>query len=319
MIPLRALRVGSAARQFGLYLGIDETLRRHRGAVLHAFGCMPSYLTFAAMATARRRRHPVVWTPMFHPLRRLVWERRRALRLMTVFDSVAPRAAMLTDLVAAATEVEAARFVDAGARRVEILPPVVEEIRPSSPHAAALLRARHGLSGAPLIVSVISRDEPRKGLAFAFETLRTLRADVPAARLLVVGLESTTQPIPEGVVLAGRLSDDDVAASLRAADVVFVPSLFEAFSRVVIEAWQQETPVVVADGVALAPTVDGAGGLVVAYGDRISAAQALKRLVDEPELANAWGQAGAALVRERFMLDDLASRTARLYEELSQP
>lgn len=316
-IPLRTPRPRRIAPILGLHLGIDRVLRRNPRTVVHAFGCMPTYVTFAALLSARRRGNPVVWTPMFHPLRRRVWGRHPLLRTMSLFDAVAPRAARLADAVGAATEAEARCLSRAGARRVEFLPPVVESAEPARAEDVTALRERLGLVGVPLVVAVVSRDEPRKGLPFAYATVRALRARLPDARLLIVGLERVDAGIPDGVVLAGRVSDVDLATALRAADVVFVPSLFEAFSRVVIEAWQQETPVVVSDGVALAPTVAGGGGEVVPFGDASAAAAALLRLLENSELRSSYARAGAALVRERFLLDSLVDRAARLYDEVT--
>jgi glycosyltransferase involved in cell wall biosynthesis len=236
---------------------------------------------------------------------------------MSLFDAIAPSAARLTDAIGAATDAEANRFVRAGAPRVEYLPPVVEGSEPAALTAATTFRASHGLTGAPLIVTVISRDEPRKGLPFACATMHALHASLPEARMLVVGLEATRSNVPNGVVLAGRISDKDVAAALRAADVVFVPSLFEAFSRVVIEAWQQETPVLVSDGVALASTVSGVGGEIVPFGNVSAAASALHRLLQDDERRAAYAAGGASLVRERFLLDPLIDRTVHLYDDVA--
>jgi glycosyltransferase involved in cell wall biosynthesis len=313
VVARRAGDAGSLAARFGLQTGIGRVLRDNPGAVVHVFGSMPSYLTSAALAGARRRGHPVVWTPMFHPLRSRVWRRSLLLRPMLAFDRLVPQAARFVDVVGAATDAEAAVF--AKRARVEVLPPVVEPATVLPEGEASAFREATGVGSSPLVVVVASRNEPRKGLDFAADSFKRLRLEESAARLLLVGVAGSPE-LPAGALSLGRVSDLDLARALRAADVVFVPSLFEAFSRVVIESWQQDTPVVVSDGVALAPVVEQVGGNAVPYGDTQAAASELGRLLRNRALAWAEGRAGRRIVEERYVLDVLLDRTEEIYEEL---
>jgi glycosyltransferase involved in cell wall biosynthesis len=315
ILPLRRRGPASLAATFGLHTGIRGVLRGRPGAVVHAFGSMPSYLTIASLIAARLNRHPVVWTPMFHPLRARVWRLRLLLRLMLVFDRLVPQLARLVDVVGAATDAEASAF-EKHARRVEMLPPVVELVPVLTEAEADAFREEAGVGASPLTVVVASRDEPRKGLDFAWAALERLRRDMPTARLLVLGLPKPPRGLPPGAVWLGHIDDATLTRALHAADVVFVPSLFEAFSRVVIEAWRQETPVVVSDGVALAPVVQQAGGRPVPYGDAEAAAEELGRALRDRDDARAQGLAGGGFVRERFLLDVLLDRIEELYQEL---
>jgi glycosyltransferase involved in cell wall biosynthesis len=316
LAPLRPLGSGRVSRALTLRTGIASLLRDRRSALVHAFGCMPSYLTAAAIATARSSRRPIVWTPMFHPLRARIWRRDSRLRPMLAFDALAPLAGRLVNAVGAATAAEAEVFRRAGARRVELLPPVVEHA-PLAPLAKARrFRKSIGVGDAPLILVVASRDEPRKGLDFAWSSFQELRRVRPDARLALIGLSHAPANAPAGVVPVGRVDDATLAAANRAADVAFVPSVFEAFSRVVVEAWQQQTPVVVSDGVAIGSIADGVAGTVVPYGDPGGAARALARLFGDPDAALAYGRAGRRIVASRFELDGLIDAVERLYTEL---
>ena len=86
----------------------------------------------------------------------------------------------------------------------------------------------------------------------------------------------------------------------------------------VIEAWQQETAVVVSDGVALAPVVATTGGTVVPYGDAVSAAQALAERLGDVEGTAAAGRAGRQLVEARFELSGLLDDVEELYSDLTR-
>ena len=255
---------------------------------------------------------------MFHPLRERVWRERAQLRPMRVFDALAPFAGRLADAVGAATDAEARVFRRAGSARVAMLPPVVLPA-PVEPIAVADdFRRTSGTGAAPLVVLVASRDERRKGLDFARETFEQLEMIRPDARIAVVGLGPLRRPLPRNAVSLGRVDARMLTAAYRAADLVFVPSLFEAFSRVVIEAWQQETAVVVSDGVALAPVVATTGGTVVPYGDAVSAAQALAERLGDVEGTAAAGRAGRQLVEARFELSGLLDDVEELYGDLTR-
>jgi glycosyltransferase involved in cell wall biosynthesis len=314
VLPLRRRGPASLAATFGLYTGIRRVLRQRPSAVVHVFASMPSYVTFAALIAARLGGHRVVWTPMFHPLRRRVWRRRVLLWPMLLFDAVLPHAARLTDAIGAATEAEAAVFAKR-AKHVELLPPVVEPAAVLGDAEASDFREATGVGPSPLVVVVASRDEPRKGLQFAWNTFERLRRDLPTARLVVVGLADVPFDLPAGVLSLGRVDDKTLTCALRAADVVFVPSLFEAFSRVVIEAWQQETPVVVSDGVALAPVVQRVGTMPVRYGNVAGAAAELHGVLSDRARGGAAGEAGRSIVESEFFLPTLIARLETVYSQ----
>lgn len=306
------------AQRHNVGFGIRRELQRRPRALVQAFGCLPSYLTFASLMAARLDGRPTVWYPSLHPGRRVMWEGQGLKQLMLGFDAAGRQFGRVVDAVAVNTETEAAWFRAAGARRVEVMPPAVDDVAPLAAEARADFRRRFGLGPGPVVVVVALRDEPRKGLAFGFEAFRRAAQRVPGAQLLVIGIDSAAADPGPGAVFAGRVSDADLTASLAAADLLFVPSLYEAFSRVVIEAWQQRTPALVTDGVALAPTVRGVGGEEVPFGDVAAAEEALVRLLGDAELRDRLGTAGRRLVDERFLVPTLVDHAERLYTELWQ-
>ena len=304
--------------EFGLAPGVGRLIDARRPSIVHVFSCLPVYLHFTAMLAARRAGLPLVWTPMMHPVRQRQWQEYGAQGLaMRAFDAIGPRAARLADAVIAATEEEAEAFRAAGGRRVEVIPPAVSPTDPPSEEQVASFRDRFGVSDEPLVLLVAGRDERRKGLDFAARSMRVLRDALPAARMLVVGDSiDGLRAADSGVIAAGRLSGEDLECAYSAADVAFVPSRYEAFSRIVIEAWQHTTPVVVTSRVGLAEAVRDRAGGVVPFGDPAAAAEALRRRLVDRGLAQSEGAAGRALVEDRFLLSQAVAKTSSLYEEL---
>ncbi|MBV8194713.1 MAG: glycosyltransferase family 4 protein [Candidatus Dormibacteraeota bacterium] len=149
-------------------------------------------------------------------------------------------------------------------------------------------------------------------------------AGVPApARLRIAGrgAESTTLRILARRLLGARAEFlgfvDDVAALLRSATVLALPSLAEPFGVVALEAMRAGTPVVgFAAGALPEVVVDGETGLLVPGGDVPALAAALRRLMSDVSLAQMLGEAGVRTYESSFTARLMAERTSAVYESL---
>jgi glycosyltransferase involved in cell wall biosynthesis len=292
-------------------------LRRLPDALVHVYGCLPSPTAWAMMVAAKAARRRLVWTPTFHPARRRMWRQRGALRVMEGFDFAAPHAARFTDAVVALTDEEADFFTHMGARCVRVIPPAVRSVTPLLSDAEKGAGRRDlGVGPGPLILSV-GRSEGRKGLDFAAEVIAAIRRRHSDATLLLIGTpqDHRLAAVP-GIVCTGWINDGLVDLAYGCADVTLVPSRYEAFSRVVIEAWAHSCPVVVTQGVALAPLVTRSGGAAVRYGDHEGAAGAIEALLADRARQRRVGAAGRAFVEANFLLDRVADQTVALYRQV---
>jgi glycosyltransferase involved in cell wall biosynthesis len=116
------------------------------------------------------------------------------------------------------------------------------------------------------------------------------------------------------VVLLG--ARDDVPALLAAADVVVVPSRWEARAFVIQEAMRAGRPVV-ATRVGGTPELTGAdGAILVPPGDPAALAEAVAALLDDASLAARLGaaarQRSASLASERDAVQSAVAIYARL-------
>ena len=93
---------------------------------------------------------------------------------------------------------------------------------------------------------------------------------------------------------------DDREALFAAADMCIVPSRFEPFGSVTMEAWANRLPLIAAASAGPAALIrDGQDGLLVPIDDAAAMAAALTRLLDEPGLGPRLVAAG----RRRFEAD----------------
>jgi glycosyltransferase involved in cell wall biosynthesis len=313
-LQARGVRVLSA----GSLPEVARHLRRSEGeAILHLFGCLPSATIFGSMRIARSRGAAVVWTPTFHPSRPRTYSRSVPHVAMRVFDHLAPRVARFVDAVVALTEEEQQFFGSLGARLVEVIPPGVNDVaRPLPESASASFRERYRLDEGPIVV-VLGRSSPRhKGLRFGLDAFQALRSRISDAQLVLVGGLGVGTSLPDPRVHAlGWVSDEDRDAALGAADLLFVPSAYEALSRAVVEGWAHGVPVVATDRVALAPLIEqGRAGWVVPFNRPLVSGGILEAALTDKEARALSAARGHHLVRERFRLDAIVSRTLALYQ-----
>jgi glycosyltransferase involved in cell wall biosynthesis len=178
---------------------------------------------------------------------------------------------------------------------------------------AALLRR---LPADPYILFVGGL-QPQKGIWPLLGAYQRLRA--PAPPLVLLGPTSYKSPtrFPDGVVTPGGTTHATVMAAWERAMFGVVPSVgAETFGNVVTEAMSQGRPVV---GSRLGGIVDiiedGVSGLLVPAGDEEALAAAMQRLIDDPVLRSALGEA-ARKRAELFAASRVLPQFEAMYQEL---
>src|ERR671922_2201189 len=171
-----------------------------------------------------------------------------------------------------------------------------------------------------LRILFVGRAEERKGLPVLLRAFEALRAAGVDARLTVAGATpEEVQPLllePEGVEVAGRVSEEGKGELLGATDVLCAPSLGgESFGMVLTEAFASGTPVVASDIVGYRDVVrDGVDGLLVPMGDAVELGEALHGLAYDRE-RRARMAAAARERAERFAWPRVAGEGGGGYQE----
>jgi trehalose synthase len=221
--------------------------------------------------------------------------------------------------------------------RVAIVPPAIDPLSPKN-LPLARITAKQVLDwigvrlDAPLVTQV-SRFDPWKDPLGVIRAYRLARAEVPSLRLALVG--SMALDDPEGWDLYREIQNEaggdeaikvftnltgvgniEVNAFKRLSSVVLQKSIREGFGLVISEALWKGTPVVAgrAGGIPL-QMADGTGGVLV---DSIEeAAEAIVRLVREPEQGAEAGREGRRRVHDHFLLPRLLLNELVLLNELA--
>ena len=229
-----------------------------------------------------------------------------------------------------------AYYADETARRLKIPRERITVIRPGLDLGGhAPLAPAAGLREPPqFTIGYLSRVAPEKGLHLLAEALMILAGDarLPPLRVLAAGsLLPGERPYLEGIRrrlaeqgLAERFEyagEPDRTAKIRLLerfDCLVLPSLFpESRGLIALEAWANGAPTVLPSTGALAElTAESGGGLLFAPGDAAELADALRRLILDPQLAHECSRRGHAYVHQHCSAARMAEETLRWYRDL---
>lgn len=200
------------------------------------------------------------------------------------------------------------------------------------PQAAA--RKTLGFSSSEKIVLYVGRFDPRKGietLVRAFASLaKNPEGHMPSLRLVIVGgsqvdgvdraersrIESLVADlgITAQTTFAGQVGHDRLADYYTAADVCAIPSHYEPFGLVAIEAMACGTPVVASDVGGLKFTVvPDETGLLVPPQDVSAFAIAIEQVLTHPQWSTQVRQQASAWVQQNFSWTGVAVQLSDLY------
>lgn len=171
--------------------------------------------------------------------------------------------------------------------------------------AIALLREQGVQCQAPHYLAVVGGDPSASGenLSAEMQRLQNLQKEL--------GLD-------ELVVFLGKRGQDTLPYYYSAADVLIMPSFYESFGMVALEAMACGTPVVASQVGGLAFLVqDGLTGFAVPDGDPLALSQKLTRLLTEPGLRNTLGQQAAQYARQ-YAWESIVERIMNVYREVLQ-
>lgn len=176
-----------------------------------------------------------------------------------------------------------------------------------------------GLDRRP-VIGCVARYEDQKGLD------RLIRAmpELPDARLVLVGDGSRRADL---VDLAAELDlgdrvevgpwSEEARSLIAAFDVFALASVDEAFPLTIVEAMLAGTPVVATDvGSVREAVIDGETGLLVPSGDHQALVGALRRMLDDPDLADGLAAGARELAERSFTAERMADGYRSVWREV---
>ncbi len=186
----------------------------------------------------------------------------------------------------------------------------------ADPAMGRAIRSEFGIPADARLLLFVSHEFDRKGLAFAVEAMKQLDGDV---RLLVVGSDNQApyrRLLPEAdkrLIFAGARRD--LPAFYAAADVFVLPTAYETFSLVCMEALASGVPVLATKVGGIEDyLVDGVNGYAITR-DSADIANKVRMVFGDPAHLPALKQ-GARDTAERFDWNAVAARYTALLKEV---
>jgi D-inositol-3-phosphate glycosyltransferase len=202
-------------------------------------------------------------------------------------------------------------------------------------------RAKLGLTANEAVILYVGRFDPRKGIETLVRACAILQAARPApdawapasVRLLIVGGSEAEQPdgaerqriealvqelgLIQQTEFVGRVGHDRLPLYYTAANVCVIPSHYEPFGLVAVEAMACGTPVVASDVGGLKFTVvPEETGLLVPPQDAPAFAKAIQRILADDLWARKLQRQASVRVQENFSWSGVAVQLSDLYRRL---
>jgi glycogen synthase len=218
---------------------------------------------------------------------------------------------------------EVSRLFELPADRVDVVPNAIDAMRwRVGPAAGRAERARYPGRG-PLLVYA-GRLVHEKGVQTLLAAVRELRGGYPGMQLVVAGAgahepalraQARRLRIARAVHWRGFVPEAELPALLAAADAVVVPSFYEPFGIVALEAAVCGAPLVVARTGGL-HDLAGAGVAVAAFpaGDVAALTVAVGTVLADPEAAARAARRARRIVARDYTWPAVAARTVAAYE-----
>jgi glycosyltransferase involved in cell wall biosynthesis len=201
------------------------------------------------------------------------------------------------------------------------------KFRPIDGEVRQALRAERGIPADALVIGFLGRLVRDKGVVELAAAWQAMRERDPRLRLLLVGFEDATDPLPASTLESlradprVRTADAVTAAELArlygAMDVVALPTYREGFSNIALEAAAMSLPIVASRVPGCTDAVvEGVTGTLVPPRDPAALAAALDRYLRDPELRASHGEAGRRRVLAEFRPEPLWRALAAEYARL---
>lgn len=184
-----------------------------------------------------------------------------------------------------------------------------------------------GLNEKELIIGTVGQISELKGQEYLIQAMPYILERFPHARIILCGEvrrekdEGRVEAMVRRLNLMGKIImlgwQDNLSLLYSSLDVFVLPTLKEAFGRVVAEAMACKVPVV-ASRIGGVPEVveEGKTGLLFSPGDYRELARCVIELLGEENNRKRMGEEGRKRVKSRFNLDEQVKKIEKVYDGL---
>ena len=211
--------------------------------------------------------------------------------------------------------------------KIRVIPNGIDISTCQSTHHSKLgdyLTSHLGITPDSLVCGTVARLHRQKGIRNLIEAFALLRTEFPRLKLLIVGegperagLEKQVAElgVSRDVFFAGEINPP--TECLKLMNVFILPSLYEGFPNVLLEAMAAQVPVVASNVGGVNELVSqNENGLLFPPGDSRSLADAVRWLLLHPEKAKEMVASAHDRVQKEFSLEGMLKEYDDVYESL---
>lgn len=206
------------------------------------------------------------------------------------------------------------RYLFLGRGKIEVINNGISLPQEINQETTAQLKKKYGLDGKYIILNVGSMYTEQKGQIFALKSLNKLVKDYSCQdlKLVLVGGQPKKEWIDfvkenhleSFVDFPGYLPPEEVNKLYYVADLFILPSLWEGFPNVVLEAMAHGCPVVAADVGGIRELIsNNDNGLIVKPKDDDSLTDGILKIKDNPSLADFFIENSLKRIKEKFLFE----------------
>ncbi|WP_455393135.1 glycosyltransferase family 4 protein [[Eubacterium] cellulosolvens] len=277
----------------------------------------------------RLRDTPFVLTPHFHPPWSM-WGGDRRKQLRKIYDKIfAPAVLNAVDRIIGVSHHEMEllqEIIKIDPDKIRYIPNGIDFSRFQPVPKPDEFLAKYKPKGN--IILYVGRLASNKGLEVLIKAAPQVLSDHPKTTFVFVGEDEGMKGalvsqakklgISQNILFTGHIKDEGLFLSAFAAcDVFVLPSEYEAFGIVLLEAMACKKPVIGTHvgGVPEAIGDEGAG-VVVEYNDAKALAKEINRLLADKNLTKKMGAIGRKRVKKNFTWESVVDQIEQVYAEL---
>jgi glycosyltransferase involved in cell wall biosynthesis len=178
-----------------------------------------------------------------------------------------------------------------------------------------------------LYILYVGRLEFRKGIHTLIRAFSYLQDCLPQSRLTLIGADCGMKSYlfekiaklkyPDRVIWIDQIPRENLLEYYRNSSVCVIPSIWENYPYVCLEAMACAKPVIASDIGGLHTMIrHGENGLLFTPGSSRQLTERLAYLLKNPQLMRQFGQAGRKSIEETYAPEKIAEATLQIYESL---
>ena len=301
---------------FEMYFKLASEIKKADIVHLHT---LPFFHNLVGFKLAKIFKKKVVITPHFHPGHEH-YEKKLFYDMMKRCDAVIAVSAFEKSYLAAAGVPEGKILITANSidREIHVTKEEFESYKNK------LIKVYNISENAKKII-FLGRKQKSKGILQLIEAACELAKEVEEQVCLFLvgpsnqefpGIDSFLhKPANLKLIDFGVVSENEKECLLQISDMLALPSKFEAFGIVFLEAWKFCKPVIGSDQGPIPDVIKGAG-LQARYGDVGDLKEKLKQILFDSKLAKELGEAGREKLDREFSTESIGRKVLSTYHQV---